>query len=502
MDIITQLSYGFSIISDPINLLYCFIGVFFGTLVGVLPGIGPVAAMSLLMATTLRSPPIQAIIMLAGIYYGAMYGGSTTAILVNIPGESASVVTCLDGYQMARKGRAGPALGMAAFGSFIAGTFSLVGLMFLAPVLIKYALKFGPPEYFSLMIFGLSLVTYFSSGSLLKGLMAALFGLFLGTVGTDLVSGKTRFTLGSLYLLDGINLIPVVMGVFGISEVLLNVELSIRRDVFSVNIKGLLPNLKDWKDSAGPILRGTVLGFFLGILPGGGALISSFFSYAIEKKISRHPERFGTGTIEGVAGPESANNAASGGAFIPFLALGIPANAVMALLLGAFLIHGLQPGPLLLSRRPDIFWGIIASMYVGNVMLLVLNLPLIGLWVKLLKVPYGILFPLILLFCLIGSYSVNNSIDDIFAMICFGLLGYLFRKLSFDLAPLILALVLGPIMEFSFRQSLVIGKGDVLIFLKRPISLTFLFMAVISLLLPLFPYFRQKKAVLDAMKEE
>jgi putative tricarboxylic transport membrane protein len=505
MDTLSSLVFGLSVALDPINLLYCFMGVFFGTLVGVLPGLGPPAAMSLLFAMTFRSPPVAAIIMLAGIYYGAMYGGSTTSILVNIPGETASIVTCFDGYQMARRGRAGPALGISAFGSFIGGTLSVIGLMFFAPILMKFALDFGPPEYFSLMVFGLTIVSFLSKGSLLKALMMACFGLFLGTVGFDVVTGNLRFTLGTFYLMDGVNLIPVCMGLFGLSEVFVNIEQVIeKREIFTGGIiKGILPNVRDWKDSIGAILRGSILGFFLGLLPGGGSVLSSFFSYGLEKRISKHPEKFGTGVIEGVAGPETANNAATGSAFIPLLSLGIPANIVSAILLGALLIHGVHPGPLLMQKNPEIFWGIIASMYVGNAMLLILNLPLIGMWVKILKIPYRILFPLILLFCLIGAYTVNYNIYDLIAMIFFGVLGYLFRKLSFDVAPLVLALVLGPIFEYSFCQSMKIGGGNILIFLERPISTTLLLVAVILLLLPLIPFFRKKKVVIEeAMKEE
>lgn len=497
MDLFNQLALGFSVILTPSNLLYCFIGVVFGTLVGVLPGLGPVAAMSLLLGTTFHAPPVAAVIMLAGIYYGAMYGGSTTSILVNIPGEAASVVTCIDGYQMARKGRAGVALGISAFGSFIGGTLSVIGLMLLAPALARFALEFGPPEYFSIMVFGLTLVSYFTTGSLAKALLMACFGLFLGTVGTDTVSGKLRFTFGSAYLMDGIGIVPACMGLFGISEVLLNIGQTGKRDIFATKIKDLLPNLQDWAASIGPILRGTVIGFFLGMLPGGGAVLGSFFSYGLERKISKHPEAFGTGAIEGVAGPETANNAATGGAFIPLLTLGIPANAVMALLLGALLIHGVQPGPLLLTKHPEVFWGVIASMYIGNAMLLVLNLPLIRIWVKVLSIPYRFLFPLILLFCLTGVYSVANSTADILAMILFGILGYLLRKLSFDMAPLILALVLGPILEYSFSQSLKISEGNIFIFLQRPISATMLIISAISLLLPLVPYIRKKKIEIE-----
>jgi putative tricarboxylic transport membrane protein len=377
--------------------------------------------MSLLLPVTFNIPPVSAIIVLSGIYYGAMYGGSTTSILVNIPGEAASVVTCLDGYQMARQGRAGPALGIAAFGSFIAGTLSIVGLMFMGPFLAAGALRFGPPEYFTIMILGMTVLTFLSSGPMWKALLMAAFGLFLSTIGMDNVSGIARLSFNIEELIDGIGLVPVVMGLFGISEVMLNVESSMERSIFETKIKNILPNLKDWKTSLGPIIRGTILGFFLGILPGAGAIISSFASYAVEKKISKHPEKFGTGVIEGVAGPESANNAATGGAFIPLLSLGIPSNAVTALLLGALIIHGIQPGPLLIKEHPDIFWGTVASMYLGNILLLILNLPLIGLWVKVLKVPYPVLFPLILLFCLIGAYSLNNSITGVIIMNIFGM---------------------------------------------------------------------------------
>jgi putative tricarboxylic transport membrane protein len=503
MGFLEQLSLGFSVALNPLNILYCFLGVLFGTLIGVLPGIGPIAAMSLLLGTTFHAPPLVAIIMLAGIYYGAQYGGSTTSILVNVPGETASVMTCVDGHQMARQGRAGAALGISAFGSFIGGTLSLVGLMFLAPILVNLALRFGPPEYFSLMVFGLTIISYLGSGSMVKALLMVCFGLFLGTVGTDAVSGKLRFNLGTLYLMDGVNLVPVCMGLFGISEVLLNVEQRIGREgTITSKIKGLLPSLADWKQSIAPILRGTGLGFFLGILPGGGAILSSFVSYAMEKRLSKHPERFGKGAIEGVAGPETANNAATGGAFIPFLSLGIPANPVMALLLGALIIHGVQPGPFLLTRNPDIFWGVIASMYIGNVLLLVLNLPLIGIWVKVISVPYRIIFPLILLFCLIGAYSVNNSTNDIFAMIFFGFFGYGCKKFSFSPAPLMLAIVLGPMLEYSFCQSLKIGGGNLLIFVQRPISVAFLIVAFLSIILPLVSAMTRKKTEIDQSSTE
>ena len=388
MDLLSNLSLSFSVIFQPNNLFYCFIGVVIGTLIGVLPGLGPTATISLLLPSTYHISPVSAIIMLSGIYYGAMYGGSITSILVNIPGEAASVVTCLDGYAMARKGRAGPALGISAFGSFIAGTLATILIILLAPPLARFALKFGPPEYFSLMFLGLTVVTYLASGSMLKAMMMACTGIFLGTIGTDVISGMERFTYHNYTLMDGLGLIPVIMGLFGISEVLLNLSSPSKQEIYSTRISNLLPSLQDWKDSIRPIFRGSILGFFLGILPGGGAVISSFGAYALEKKISKHPEKFGTGVIEGVAAPEAANNSASQGAFIPLLTLGIPANVVMAILLGALLIYDITPGPLLIKDHPDLFWGVVGAMYVGNVMLLILNVPLIGIWVKILKVPY------------------------------------------------------------------------------------------------------------------
>ena len=444
MDLVGLLLLGFQVTFQPQNLIYCFVGVVTGTLVGVLPGLGPVAAMSLLLPATFHTSPVGAIIMLSGIYYGAQYGGSTTSILVNIPGEAASVMTCIDGYQMARQGRAGPALGIAAFGSFIAGTIGIIGLVVIAPPLVNFALRFGPPEYFSLMILGLTVLTFLTSASMIRALMMAAFGLILGTIGLDNISGLARFSFQIPELLDGVGLVPLVMGLFGISEVLLNIETKIKREVFTTEIKGLLPSRKDWGQAIGAILRGTVVGFFLGILPGGGAVISSFAAYAIEKRVAKHPERFGKGAIEGVAAPEAANNSAAQTAFIPLLTLGIPSNVVMALLLGALIIHGLTPGPLLLAQNPELFWGVVASMYVGNAMLLALNLPLIGMWVQLLRVPYAILFPLIVLFCLIGAYSINNSSFDIAIMLGFGIIGYIMKKLSLEAAPMVLAFVLGP----------------------------------------------------------
>jgi putative tricarboxylic transport membrane protein len=476
---------GFQTALEPVNLLLCFLGVLTGTLVGVLPGLGPMAAMSLLLPTTFHISPVSAIIMLAGIYYGAMYGGSTTSILVNIPGEAASVVTCLDGYQMARQGRAGPALGIAAFASFIAGTLSTAGLTLVAPPLAQLALKFGSPEYFALIFLGLTTVTYLASGPMWKSLMMAALGLFLGCIGMDVAIGATRFAFGIIELFDGVGIVPVAMGLFGIAEVLLNVEQSMERSVLTSRVRNLLPTRADWAASMPAILRGSVLGFFLGVLPGAGPLISSFAGYAMEKRLSREPEKFGTGMIQGVAGPEAANNAATGGAFVPLLTLGIPPTAVMALLLGALIIFGVQPGPRLVAEHPQLFWGVIASMYVGNVMLLVLNLPLIGMWIQILKVPYPILFPLILLFCVIGAYSLNNSVTEVGIMILFGVIGYFLRKLEFEPAPLILALVLGPMLELNFRQSLAMGDGRLLFFFERPISATILVIALLLLIMPL-----------------
>jgi putative tricarboxylic transport membrane protein len=493
MDLLHNLGIGFGVALQPVNLLYCFLGVFIGTLVGVLPGIGPVAAMSLLLPVTFSASPEAGIIMLAGIYYGSMYGGSTTAILVNIPGEAASVVTCLDGHQMARQGRAGPALGIAAMGSFIAGTFAIIGLMLVAPALARFAVKFGPAEYFSLMILGLSILTYLSHGSLLKALIMACFGLVLGLIGLDSISGIPRLTFDRMELVDGVGLVPIVMGLFGVAEILTNLEQKVAREFVTTRIKGLMPSRVDWRESGWPLARGSLLGFLLGILPGGGAVISAFLSYGIEKRLSATPEQFGKGAIAGVAGPEAANNAAAGGGFIPLMTLGIPPNVVMALLLGAFIVHGLQPGPLLMTQNPGLFWGIVASMYIGNLMLLILNLPLIGLWVQVLKVPYKVLFPLILLFCLIGVYSIGNNVFDLYVMIGFGVLGYLMRKFGYEPAPLVLAFVLGPLMENNLRKSLILSDGSFAIFVERPISLACLVLALAILLSPLLPMLRARR---------
>ncbi len=492
MEMLQNVLLGFGVALQPVNLLLCFLGVLFGTAVGVLPGLGPVAAISLLFPVTFQMTPVGAIIMLAGIYYGAMYGGSTTSILVNIPGEAASIVTCLDGYQMARQGRAGPALGIAALGSFIAGTLGVVGLMFLAPLLGRAAVRIGPPEYVALMILGLTLVTSLSRGSVLKALIMAHAGLLVGTIGVDPIEGVQRATFGSITLADGVGIVPVAMGMFGIAEILENLDKGASQEVYHASIKGMLPTLSDWARSIGAIGRGTILGFFVGLLPGPSATIAAFSSYAIEKRIAREPERFGQGAIEGVAGPESANNAASAGAFIPLLSLGIPANIVMAVLMGALMIHGVQPGPLFISQHPDLFWGVVTSMYIGNVMLLVLNLPLIRLWVAMLRVPYGILFPLILLFCLLGVYSLNNNSTEILIMLGFGLAGYLLRRLGFDGAPFLLALVLGPILETNVRLSLIISKGDFRLFMARPFSLALLGAAALILAASVVPGLRRQ----------
>ncbi len=497
MEVLHNPLYGFSVGLQPMNILFCFLGVLMGTLVGVLPGIGPIGAISILLPATFHMSPISAIIMLAGIYYGAMYGGSTTSILVNIPGEAASVITCLDGYQMAKQGRAGAALGMAAFGSFIAGTLGIVGLMFFATPLAKFALRFGPPEYFGVIVLGLTLLTYLSHGSVLKALMMGILGIILSCVGLDHIHGSPRMTFDLLQLWDGIDMVPLAMGLFGISEILMNIEESVTPEILKTKIKNLFPSLLDWAQSKGAILRGSVLGFFLGILPGGGAVLSSFVSYALEKRISKEPEKFGKGAIQGVAGPESANNSATAGAFVPLFTLGIPANIVMALLFGALVIHGMRPGPFLIKDHPDLFWGIISSMYIGNVMLLVLNLPLIPLWVQVLKIPYRILFPLILLFCIIGSYSLKSSVFDVILMFIFGIVGYLFRKYDYEAAPLLLAFVLGPMFESNLRQSLTLSKGSFSIFFTRPISAVALILAGMLLITSFLPYFTRAREKLE-----
>jgi len=500
MDLVGNVLAGFQVSLQPINLLYAFFGAGIGTLVGVLPGIGPAGTIALLLPLSLGMPPVSAIIFLAGVYYGSMYGGSTTSILVNIPGEAASVVTCLDGYQMARQGRAGPALGMAAMGSFIGATLSIVGLMLIAPLLAGVAREFGAPEYFGLVCLGVMMLVYLSRGSVLKSLISAVAGLILSFIGQDLFTGDDRFTFGVVELKDGLGLVPLFMGLFGITEVLANLEAPIRRHVYEARLKHLFPTAKDWLDSRGAILRGTGIGFLLGILPGGSAMIASFAAYAAEKMFSRHPERFGTGVIEGVAAPETANNAAAQGAFIPLFALGIPPNVAMALLLGAFVLHGIRPGPLMMEQHPQIFWGAVTSMYIGNAMLLVFNLPLIGLWVRILKVPYKMLFPLILLFSVIGALSVRYSPFDVVVMILFGAIGYVLRKMEFEATPLVLAFILGPMLEQALRQSLIISHGSFTIFFTRPIAAVCLGLTLAIVIANLVPLLRAGRKVIAAQE--
>lgn len=481
METIHNLIYGFGICLQPANLLYCFLGVFVGTLVGVLPGIGPPGALALLIPVTIRIPPESAIIMLCGIMYGAMYGGSTTSILVNIPGEAASVITCLDGYIMARQGRAGPALGISAMGSFIAGTIAIFGLILFAPMLSNFALKFGPPEYFSLMIFSFALLIFIATGSMIKGMIMAVLGVALGTIGIDQNAGISRFTFNLPSLMDGIGLVQAVIGLFGVSEILVSLETYVKQDIFETKIKGLLPTLQDWKDSIFPILRATGIGFFLGTIPGIGVVLPTFLCYGLEKRISKDPSKFGKGFIAGVAAPEAANNAAAGGALIPILSLGVPTGAASAIVLGALMIFGVRPGPLLVKESPQVFWGLVASLYVGNVMLLILNLPLIGLWVRVLKIPYHLLSVFILLFCVIGSYGVGYSADDIIIMALFGGIGYIAKKTDFELTPMVFGLVLGPMMETALRQSLVMSNGSFGIFFTRPACLAFIMASVLLL---------------------
>ncbi|MFB3883881.1 MAG: tripartite tricarboxylate transporter permease [Thermodesulfobacteriota bacterium] len=501
MDILNNLSNGASVALSASNLLMCFLGVLIGTLIGVLPGLGPIATISILLPISFDMEPVTAIIMLCGVYYGAMYGGSTTSILVNIPGEVASIVTCLDGYQMARQGRAGPALGMSAFGSFIGGTVSIVGLMLVAPMLARFALRFGPPEFFALALLGLTMVTYLSAGSVVKAWIMAVAGIAISTIGMDPVGGVTRFTLGRITLMDGLGIAPVSMGIFGIAEVLTNIEEGIsRQEVFQAKITGLFPTLKDWADSKWAIIRGALIGFFFGIIPGAGGGITTFMAYGVEKRLSKYPEKFGKGAIEGVASPETANNAAVSGGLVPLISLGIPPNAVMAVLVGAFIIHGIQPGPLFIGRHPDLFWGLITSMYIGNAMLLVLNLPLIGIWIRILKIPYDILSPLIFLFCFLGAYGLNNNIYEVLIMILFGIFGYFTRKFEFEGAPFLLGMVLGPIIEMHFRQSLL--YGDPLIFFKRSISVVFLSISLFLLITGFFRTFKKKREQLQRALEE
>jgi putative tricarboxylic transport membrane protein len=493
MEIFSNLALGFGVALSPLNLLMCLIGVLLGTLIGVLPGIGPVATIAMLLPVTFNLSPIGALIMLAGIYYGAQYGGSTTAILVNIPGESSSVVTCLDGYQMARQGRAGPALATAAIGSFFAGCVSTLIVAMFAPPLAEVALKFGPSEYFSLMVLGLVAAVVLAHGSLMKAIAMVLFGLLLGLVGTDVNSGVLRFSFGISELADGIGFVTVAMGMFGLAEIIANLEHKGDREVFTSKVTNLWPTKEDWKRIWAPILRGTFLGSALGILPGGGALLASFAAYTLDKKVSKYSHEFGKGAIEGVAAPEAANNAGAQTSFIPLLTLGIPSNAVMALMIGAMMIQGIAPGPQVMTERPQLFWGMIASMWIGNLMLVVLNLPLIGIWIKLLTVPYRILYPSILVFMAIGVFSLSNSPFDVFLMAMFGLLGYVCVKLECEPAPMILGFILGPLMEENLRRAMLLSRGDPLVFFQKPISASFLVVSIILLVIIALPNIRKKR---------
>lgn len=493
MELLSHLALGFGVATQGINLVYALIGVLLGTLIGVLPGIGPVATIAMLLPTTYALQPVSALIMLAGIYYGAQYGGSTTSILLNMPGETSSAVTCLDGYQMARKGQAGAALSIAALGSFFAGSVATVMIASVAIPLSELALKFGPAEYFSLMTLGLIGAVVLAHGSVLKAIAMIVLGLLLGLVGTDVNSGVARFAFGIPEMTDGLGVVSVAMGLFGFAEIISNLETTEKRELVTSKVRGLWPTREQFKVAWPASLRGTALGSVLGLLPGGGAMLSSFASYALEKKVAKDPSQFGKGAIQGVAGPESANNAGAQTSFIPLLTLGIPENAVMALMVGAMTIHNIQPGPQVMTSNPALFWGLIASMWVGNLMLVVLNLPLIGMWVKLLKVPYRLLYPAILLFCGIGVYSINNTSFDVSQTAVFGLLGVVFLKLECEPAPLLLGFVLGPMMEENLRRAMLLSRGDPTTFFTRPISLAMLVMAGLLLLLIVAPAFRKKR---------
>ena len=497
MDLFINLAHGFSVALSPMNLLFCLIGALVGTLIGVLPGVGPVATIAMLLPITFGLPPVGALIMLAGIYYGAQYGGSTTSILVNIPGEASSVVTTLDGHQMARQGRAGPALAIAAIGSFIAGCVSTVLVAAVGAPLTKLALLFGPAEYFSLMVLGLVFAVVLAKGSVLKAIAMIMLGLLLSMVGSDIETGQSRMAFDVPELSDGIGFVVVAMGVFGFAEIIRNLETQTEetRSIVTSKVTGLMPTWPDLKASAGAITRGTIIGSILGILPGGGAVIAAFAAYTFEKKVAKDPSRFGRGAIEGVAAPESANNAAAQTSFIPLLTLGIPPNAVMALMVGAMTIHGIVPGPQVMTKQPDLFWGMIASMWLGNLMLVVINLPLVGVWVKLLQVPYRMMFPAILIFCNIGNYSINNAPFDVGMTAVFALVGYWLIKLDFEPAPMLLGFVLGPLMEENLRRAMLIARGDPMTFLYRPISATLLAIAVFLLVLAVLPMIRSKRDV-------
>ena len=493
MDVLHSLMLGFSVALTPTNIFYAFFGCIVGTVIGVLPGIGPLCTIALILPTTFSMNPTSAMIMMCAVYYGAQYGGSTTSILINVPGESASVMTCIDGYQMARNGRAGVALAMSGISSFVCGTLSVVALMLMAPPLAKFALSFGPPEYFSLMLMGLTTVVFLGGKSILKSIVSIILGLLLGLIGVDPVGGVNRFTLGSLELIDGIDFIVVVMGIFGIGEVLVSAEERMKISILKTKISGLIPTMKDMKDSIGAMIRGFFIGFIIGVLPGTGATIASFLSYATEKMVSKHPEEFGKGAIAGVAGPEGANNAAVAGAMVPLFTLGIPGSGTAAVMLGAMMMWGLRPGPLLFVQHPDFIWGIIASMYVGNVVLLILNLPLVPLFAMMLRVPYAILYPFILILCTTGVYSLDGSMFEVYLMFFFGVIGYFVKKLDFPPAPIVLALILGPMVERALYQSLTISHGSFSILVTRPYSAVFLVMTCMVLMAPVLRWWRQKK---------
>ena len=485
--VVANLMLGFSVALQPSVLAYAFAGCVIGTLVGMLPGLGPLAGISLLLPATFGLNPIIAVVLLAGVYYGAMYGGSTTSILMRIPGEAASVMTCIDGYAMTQRGRAGPALAIAAIGSFVAGTLSVVALMFMAPTLASFALRFGPPEYTGLLLMGLFVLAYMSGGSMLKTLAMAAVGLLLGMIGIDAMSGYTRFSYGVIELADGIGIVPVAVGLFGLSEIMLTAGQPTPPPIQRPTLRQLVPSLEEMKLSVGPIGRGSLIGFLIGIIPGSAHIISSFVSYGVERRMSKHPERFGNGAIEGVAGPESANNAAATGAFVPMLALGIPTGPITAVMLAAIMVHGISPGPMLITQQPELFWGFVASMYVGNVVLLVLNLPLVGLFVNLLRIPYSYLYPAILCFCILGVYSVGNSVVDVWIMLGMGAFGYVLRKTGLEPAPIALGLILSPMLELSVRQSLAMSGGSYGIFFDRPIAVAMFAAAAVLILLGLKP---------------
>ncbi|MBX3661995.1 MAG: tripartite tricarboxylate transporter permease [Burkholderiales bacterium] len=487
LETFNSLMMGFAVAFDPKVFMYAVGGCIIGTLVGMMPGLGPLAGISLLLPATFGLNPIIAIVLLAGVYYGAMYGGSTTSILMRIPGEAASVMTCVDGYAMTQNGRAGPALAIAAIGSFFAGTVGVIGLMLMAPTLASFALRFGPPEYTALLLMGLFVLAYMSGGSMLKTLAMAFFGLLLGMIGIDVMSGYTRFSFGMVELGDGVGIVPVAVGLFGISEILMTAGQAEPPKVQRPKLRELIPSREEFRLSLGPIVRGSLLGFAIGIIPGSAHVISSFVSYGVERRLSKHPERFGKGAIEGVAGPESANNSAATGAFVPMLALGIPTGPVTAVMIAAIMVHGILPGPMLIQQQPDLFWGFVASMYVGNLVLLILNLPMVGLFVNLLRIPYAYLYPCVLAFCILGCYSVSNSVTDVWIMLAMGAIGYGLRKFGFDLAPVALGLVLGPMLELSLRQSLALSGGTYGIFLERPIALTMFVLALVLLAFALKP---------------